>query len=333
MIFITLGDPFSINIECLIRTFLNQNFFLTLSKKTQTILIGSYQAWKDQSTMIEKKLPPLQKLNSLEKPTKNGIYFYDLDQEVEYDKNLSRAYRGELSRKSLGQLEKFQLNTEDAVLSCPVDKKLTFCHENSPGGQTEFFEKLSQKKALMTMESPKLMVGLVTNHLPLAKVSQTITKKLVEQKLSLLCQYLQTKQKSPRVAVCSLNPHCGDGGLFGFEDQEIVEPAIKNFLLKNSENRCEVFGPLPADTLFWQAREGQYHGVLALYHDQGLAPMKALYFENTVNVSVGLNFLRVSPAHGPATNLFKQNKAHISGFQEAFRIILNHLKNKNLYEK
>ena len=292
MIIITLGDPFSINIECIAKTLLTSHFYKKIADKHPTIIIGSYKAWENQTY----KMKPLSfnLLKNLSFPLKKGLYFYDLDDKIPYDKNLSRRYRALVSKKSLSSLQNFPLTNKVAILSCPLDKKLTFGNDTNPAGQTEYFERLSNKKALMVMSSPKLCVGLVTNHLALSQVPTVITKKTLQEKLYLFSSFMKERVsgRTPRIAICSLNPHCGDGGIFGSEDKEIIEPAIKEMLISSQITNCEIFGPLSADTIFWKANNGEYDGILAMYHDQGLPAIKALNFERTVNISFGLDKLQ-----------------------------------------
>ena len=325
MIVITLGDPFSINIECIAKILLNSCFYQEIIEEHPLVLIGSYKAWENQTYKMRPL--PFNLLKNIIFPLKKGLHFYNLDEKIPYDKTLSHKYRAFVSKKSLSTLQSFPLTSKVAILSCPLDKKLTFGNDKNPAGQTEFFERLSNKKALMVMSSPKLCVGLVTNHLALSQVPTAITKKVLQEKLYLFSSFMKKRisNRTPRIAVCSLNPHCGDGGIFGSEDKEIIEPAIKEMLISSQSTNCEVFGPLSADTIFWKASNGEYDGILAMYHDQGLPAIKALDFQKTVNISFGLNFLRVSPAHGPATDLFMQEKANISGFKESFHTILCHL--------
>lgn len=321
MIYITLGDPFSVNIECLSHLLKNESYNKNLQQYGPTVIIGSYSAWVDQSNLQVEESKTLA-------PSRRGIFFYNLDSELPYEPNLNSTYRGKLARLSLEKLKNTKLRGSDAVLSCPVDKKLTFAGEG-PGGQTEFFEKIAKKQALMTLASPGLSVGLVTNHISLDRVTQTIDRELLWNKLKLFCSFLLDRYNTPRIAICSLNPHCGDRGLFGSEDDELIAPAIADFLKSQQGGPCEIFGPLPADTLFWQGRKGRFHGILAMYHDQGLAPIKAIAFDKTVNISAGLGFLRLSPAHGPASDIFKKGVADSSSFEEALKITLDYTKTKS----
>ena len=118
-----------------------------------------------------------------------------------------------------------------------------------------------------------------------------------------------------------LNPHCGDGGAFGVEDQEIVLPAIEK--AKKTDARCkQVVGPIPADTAFFRCLEGEFDAVLAMYHDQGLGPLKTAHFYDAVNITGGLPFLRVSPDHGPAADRFGSNSANPASFREALKLCI-----------
>ena len=175
-----------------------------------------------------------------------------------------------------------------------------------------------QGEALMLLAGPKLRVGLATNHLPLKDVPKAMTQPLILRKLAIFAEGLRNIYgiTHPKIAVCGLNPHCGDRGLFGSEEIEIIRPAIEAF--QNNFAWTTVSGPLPADTVFHSAAQGLFDGVLAMYHDQGLGPLKTIHFDTAVNVSVGLRNLRVSPDHGPAASLYGKGTASMKSFTAAF---------------
>ena len=170
----------------------------------------------------------------------------------------------------------------------------------------------------MLLAGPKLRVGLATNHLPLKDVPKAMTQPLILRKLAIFAEGLRNIYgiTHPKIAVCGLNPHCGDRGLFGSEEIEIIRPAIEAF--QNNFAWTTVSGPLPADTVFHSAAQGLFDGVLAMYHDQGLGPLKTIHFDTAVNVSVGLRNLRVSPDHGPAASLYGKGTASMKSFTAAF---------------
>jgi 4-hydroxythreonine-4-phosphate dehydrogenase len=151
-----------------------------------------------------------------------------------------------------------------------------------------------------------LRVALVTTHLPLRAVADRLTQEQIEKVIELAseaCQQLGLAQT--RIGVCGLNPHAGEGGKIGTEEQTLILPAVKAV----QKRGCMATGPVPADVLFYQALRGDFDAVVAMYHDQGLAPLKMIAFENGINWTLGLPFIRTSPDHGTAFDIAGQNKA------------------------
>jgi 4-hydroxythreonine-4-phosphate dehydrogenase len=162
-----------------------------------------------------------------------------------------------------------------------------------------------------------LRVALVTTHLPLKLVPEQLCAEKIQRAIelaALACQDLGLPRR--RVAVCGLNPHAGEGGEFGREEIDLIRPAVQAMQKKG----LEVIGPLPADTLFYQAYRGDFDAVVAMYHDQGLGPLKMVAFENGVNWTLGLPFIRTSPDHGTAYDIAGQNKASPSSMRAAIRL-------------
>jgi 4-hydroxythreonine-4-phosphate dehydrogenase len=180
---------------------------------------------------------------------------------------------------------------------------------SSPGfvGHTERLAALTGARVAMMMAGPRLRVVLATNHLALADVPRTLSTGQIAFVARLAATELRSRFgiAAPRIAVCGLNPHAGDGGLFGDEDARIVAPAVA----EARANGVDATGPWPADGLFPRAVKGQFDAVVALYHDQGLIPAKLLDFQQTVNVTLGLSFPRTSPDHGTADDIAWQAKA------------------------
>jgi 4-hydroxythreonine-4-phosphate dehydrogenase len=197
-----------------------------------------------------------------------------------------------------------------AVVNAPVCKKnLAQIGFNFPG-QTEFYAHafgLADHEVTMTMQSEKLRVALVSTHCSLSAAVKMLTPALIvthaERTLTLLKKMDVAR---PRLAVCGLNPHAGEGGLFGDEERKIVQPAVARLRKKFG---LTVSGPLPADTVFNHAIAGKFDAVLCLYHDQGLIPFKLLAFEEGVNLTLGLPFWRSSPDHGTAADIAGKNLA------------------------
>ena len=194
-------------------------------------------------------------------------------------------------------------------------------------GHTEYLADLSGvEEALMVLVSGNLRVALVTTHIPVKEVSTTLTKDKILQKIKLF----ETSLKKdfgiikPKIAVFGLNPHAGENGKIGTEEQEIIAPAIQQ---ARNENIL-AFGPYPADGFFGSDARSQFDGVLAMYHDQGLTAFKALAFEDGVNYTAGLPIVRTSPDHGTAFDIVGLNKASESSMRQAIYVAMDIYKNK-----
>ena len=185
-------------------------------------------------------------------------------------------------------------------------------------GHTELLaEETSTKTYAMMFVGKNLKVILVTTHLSFSKVPEKINQKIVLEKIKLAYDVSQKlKIKQPRIVVCGLNPHAGEGGLFGKEEKNSIIPACK----KAKQLGINVFGPYPADTVFYYAKKGKYDIVIAMYHDQGLIPVKLLDFSSCVNVTIGLPFVRTSPGHGTAFDIAGRNIADSSSLVESILV-------------
>ena len=187
-------------------------------------------------------------------------------------------------------------------------------------GHTEFLAERSgvgRKGVCMHLCGPILRVSLVTTHPPLAKVPALVTYGRVARCLELTWDYVRRLGVADRpIAVCGLNPHAGEGGLLGHEDEDVVRPAVAAAVAKG----VSAVGPLPADTLFYRAAQGEFSAILAMYHDQGLPPLKLLHFKDTVNVTLGLPFVRTSVGHGTAFDLVGTGKAATSSLAAALSL-------------
>lgn len=196
----------------------------------------------------------------------------------------------------------------DALVTAPLNKN----NINQPGikfiGHTEYLtEAFGKTNSLMFMVTEKMRVGLVTGHMPLKDVAENITGEKIREKLNIMLKSLETDFgiNKPKVAVLGLNPHAGEDGLLGREEDEIIRPVIKEF----KEKGALVFGPYPSDGFFGMRSQYKFDGVLAMYHDQGLVPFKTLAFESGVNFTAGLPIIRTSPDHGTAYNIAGKNIA------------------------
>jgi 4-hydroxythreonine-4-phosphate dehydrogenase len=178
----------------------------------------------------------------------------------------------------------------------------------------------------MFMVGNDLKVGLVTEHIPLKEVASHITRERVELKIRLMELTLKKdfNISKPKIAVLGLNPHAGDEGLLGTEENDIIKPVIQD--LRNKGKL--VFGPFPADGFFGVAQYTRYDGVLAMYHDQGLIPFKSLAFENGINYTAGLSVIRTSPDHGTAYAIAGKNQADESSMRQAIYLACDIIKHR-----
>src|SRR5437870_4530799 len=193
----------------------------------------------------------------------------------------------------------------DAVVTGPIHKARMYEAGFKFPGQTEFFaERCGVKNFAMCLIGGKLTVALVTTHIPLSEVSNTLKQSEIARVGLLLADFLRRRSKNaPRIAVAGLNPHAGESGKLGREEIEIIAPAIAELnesRITNHESRPLFHGPVSPDTMFYRAAEGQSDPVLCMYHDQGLIPLKVHAFHSGVNVTLGLPFPRTSPDHGTA---------------------------------
>jgi 4-hydroxythreonine-4-phosphate dehydrogenase len=209
-----------------------------------------------------------------------------------------------------------------AVVTGPISKVSWQMAGIKFPGHTEFFaDQFRAKRVTMMFVADKLKVALATIHIPLMDIRNKFTIGCVFQPIDLMHQALVEWLgiPNPKIGVCGLNPHASDEGRFGDEEDRIIKPA----LVMAREAGIDAYGPFPADTLFLQAVEGKYDGVVAMYHDQGLIPIKLLAFDSSVNVTLGLPFLRTSVDHGTAFDIVGQNKANPGSMKEAIKLACN----------
>ncbi len=205
----------------------------------------------------------------------------------------------------------------DALVTAPINKhNIQSASFNFPG-HTEYLESVSDEgeKSLMILNDENLRVALVTTHLPVTKISEAITEDLVYEKIISFNKSLHRDFAihHPRIAVLSLNPHAGENGLLGTEENEIIVPAIE----RAKQQRILVFGPYASDGFFGSGQFSKFDGVLAMYHDQGLAPFKTIAMDNGVNFTAGLSMIRTSPDHGTGNDIAGQGLANAQSFVSA----------------
>ena len=217
----------------------------------------------------------------------------------------------------------------DVLVTAPINKEEMLKYGFQHAGHTGYLEEKFGKKGLMFLVTDELKVAVSTHHIPVANVAESISKEKIKKQIKLLNQCLIEDFciERPKIAVLGLNPHAGDGGAIGKEEIEIIEPSIKELF----DNGILAFGPFPADSFFQPNKYKNYDAVLAMYHDQGLAPFKTIAYEEGVNYTAGLPFIRTSPDHGVAYDIAGKNIADEQSFTEAIFMALKIFKNRTEY--
>jgi 4-hydroxythreonine-4-phosphate dehydrogenase len=212
-----------------------------------------------------------------------------------------------------------------AIVTGPISKEgLNKIGINYTGHTDWLAEEFNVKKYVMAFYGEKIIVSLVTTHIPLKDVPKKITSEKIVDTVKLSYEFLKRlKIEEPKIAICGLNPHAGEGGLLGNEEIDIIEKAVK--ICK--EEGIPIYGPYPSDSLFYWVYKGKFSLVIALYHDQGLIPFKLVHFEDGVNITLGLPIVRTSPCHGTAYDIAGKGianpKSFISALNLAAKLISN----------
>lgn len=256
------------------------------------------------------------------------------DDEVKVELGQPAAEAGQAALKALDRaMTDYRSGLYDVLVTAPINKATI----QSPGfhfpGHTEYIETSvgDGQKALMILMNDKLRVALVTTHLPIKDVAKAITKEAIIEKATIFHQALKRdfRISNPRIAVLALNPHAGDDGLLGSEEKSIIMPAIEELAGKS----IQAFGPYAADGFFGSSTYQRFDGVLAMYHDQGLAPFKTIALESGVNYTAGLPIVRTSPDHGTAYDIAGQGKADENSMRQAIYTAIDVWRNRINYDE
>lgn len=320
---ISIGDINGIGLEIILKTFEDKRMldFCT------PVLFGAAKV-----VSIHKKVLKLDTIvhgiHSLDKIVHGKVNLVNIwkeDVKVELGKTTKKG--GEYALKSLSAaVDALKNNHVNLLLTAPINKENIQSEEFKFPGHTEYLEENLEGKSLMILMTDELRVGLITGHIPISEVSTTITPELIKEKVAIM--HASLKQdfniNKPKIAVLGLNPHCGDNGVIGKEDDNIIRPTIKAI----KESGKLVFGPYAADGFFGSENYKNFDGVLAMYHDQGLAPFKSLSFGNGVNFTAGLDKIRTSPDHGTGYDIAGKRKANPDSFKEALFTGLKNFKTR-----
>lgn len=255
------------------------------------------------------------------------------NEEIKIELGKSTEIAGSFAYKALEEaVQDLKENRIDVLVTAPLNKSNIQSKEFTFPGHTEYLtQRFDQSSSLMLMVHGDLRVGTITGHIPLKDVPGSISEELIFSKINILNESLKKDFgiNKPKIAVLSLNPHAGDNGVIGNEDQEIISPALVT--AKNSG--IIVSGPFPADGFFGSDEYKNYDAILAMYHDQGLVPFKAFAFKGGVNFTAGLPVVRTSPAHGTAYDKAGKNSASHKSMREAIYLAIDIYRNRLNFEK
>lgn len=220
----------------------------------------------------------------------------------------------------------------EAIVTAPINKSTIQSEDFHFPGHTEYLQNCcdEEEKSLMLLCSDDIRVAVATSHLPLRDVPAAITPELIEEKLTILNRSLieDFDIDAPKIAVLSLNPHAGDNGLLGTEESEIIAPTIRKM---NDEKEIFCYGPFAVDGFMGSGNYCRFDAILAMYHDQGLAPLKALGMDNGINFTAGLSIVRTSPAHGVAYDIAGKGTADENSFRQAIYAAIDIYRNRKNY--
>ncbi|MFJ1379479.1 4-hydroxythreonine-4-phosphate dehydrogenase PdxA [Capnocytophaga canimorsus] len=218
----------------------------------------------------------------------------------------------------------------DVLVTAPINKNNIQSETFKFPGHTDYLAQELEGKSLMFMVSEELKVGLLTDHVPIKEVSSHITPDLISEKIKLIDESLKKDfcLQRPKIAILGLNPHCGDNGVIGNEDDTIIRPTLRKLF----DEGFLVFGPFSADGFFASGNYKNYDAVIAPYHDQGLIPFKTITFGNGVNFTAGLKRVRTSPDHGTAFEIAGKGQANADSFKQAVYTAIDIFKNRTEYE-
>lgn len=327
---ITHGDTNGIGYEIIFKTFAEQEML----ELCTPIIYGSPKiaAYHRNALGIQANFSIINHAEDAQDGRINLLAALDDDVKVDLGKPSKEA--GAASLKALDRaMTDYGKGLYDVLVTAPINKNNIQGEGFHFAGHTEYIENRvgGGAKALMILANDKMRVALVTTHLPVKDLSEAITKEKIVEKATILDTTLKRdfNVACPRVAILALNPHSGDGGVIGNEEEQIIIPAIKEL----SANGMTVYGPFAADGFFGHGTYSSFDGILAMYHDQGLAPFKALDDGTGVNFTAGLPIIRTSPDHGTAYEIAGKGEADETSFRNAIYMAVDICRNRMTYDE
>ena len=320
---ISTGDPNGIGIEVILKSLEKINFI----GKFTPVIFSNYNLIEEQKRIfnVNCEIVPINNIENLSRNSVNVFNINNKDFDIEFGKSNSDG--GEISRLSLRLAVEFLKNSMiDGLVTGPINKNNIQNDDFNFKGHTDFLDSCFNGQALMFMVSSEIKIALLTEHIPIDKVVGEITTELIKSRIKIVEMSLKNdfNIKKPKIAVLSINPHVGDGGIIGKHDDIILSPTIQEV----SESGIDISGPFASDSFFGTNMYKSFDAIIASYHDQGLIPFKTLTFGNGVNFTAGLDIVRTSPDHGTAYDIAGKNIANPSSFSSAILEALNIIKNR-----
>lgn len=323
---ISIGDLNGIGCEVALKTFLDSRmmdfctpviFASNKSISQQKAELGlniNFNGVKDASQAVEGKI--------------NIVNAWRQTPKLEFGQATEEA--GKFAIKSLrAAVQALKQNKIDALVTAPINKNNIQAEDFKFPGHTDYLAQELKGESLMFMVADSLRVGLLTDHIAVKDVAEAITPKLVRDKVLTMVNSLKMDFgiRRPKIALLGINPHSGDNGTIGEEDDKILKPTVKELF----DQGTLVYGPYSADSFFGSGSHENFDAILAAYHDQGLIPFKTLSFGKGVNYTAGLDKVRTSPDHGTAYEIAGKGEADESSFKEAVFTAIQVLRNRNEY--
>ena len=320
---ISTGDPNGIGIEVILKSLEKINFI----GKFTPVIFSNYKLIEEQKRIfnVNCEIVPINNIENLSRNSVNVFNINNKDFDIEFGKSNSDG--GEISRLSLRLAVEFLKNSMiDGLVTGPINKNNIQNNDFNFKGHTDFLDSCFNGQALMFMVSSEIKIALLTEHIPIDKVVGEITTELIKSRIKLVEMSLKNdfNINKPKIAVLSINPHVGDGGVIGKHDDIILSPTIQEV----SKSGIDISGPFASDSFFGTNMYKSFDAIIASYHDQGLIPFKTLTFGNGVNFTAGLDIVRTSPDHGTAYDIAGKNIANPSSFSSAILEALNIIKNR-----
>jgi len=320
---ISIGDPNGIGLEVILKSLENKSVLDICS----VIVFSNFKLMKNQMSFFNIDLP-LKEISDFNSYDERCINVYQINKkEIKLSYGKLTVEGGVYSKDSLFAAVKSLKNKEiDALVTGPINKKNIQSDDFQYKGHTDFLDNEFQGESLMFMVSKEIKVALLTEHIPLSSVKDHLSENLIEFRIKQVFNSLLNDFgiKRPKVAVLSIDPHVGDQGVIGNDDEKILKPVLDKLI----EESYDLNGPYASDSFFGSKLYKNFDAIVATYHDQGLIPFKTLTFGKGVNFTAGLNIIRTSPDHGTAYDISGKNIANYDSFKYAIFTAIEIVKNR-----